>query len=58
MAKLLDKLFWHTGLKLKVINWLLDSMPEHTKIIVLDRAIAKQLPDMHIGYKPYKKYAK
>jgi hypothetical protein len=57
MAKLLNKLFWHTSAKLAVINWLLASMPESTKRIVIDRVLAKQLPKLHIHSNPKRKAA-
>lgn len=55
MAKLLNKLFWHTSAKLAVINWLLASMPESTKRIVIDRVLAKHMPKVHIHSNPKRK---
>jgi pyoverdine/dityrosine biosynthesis protein Dit1 len=40
--------------KTAIINKLLDTMPDSTKEIVLDKVIAKQLPEFHLGHKPYK----
>ena len=55
MAKILNKLAPTTSMKLAVINWLLDSMPESTKLIVLQRVIAGKLPKYCIGMRPYQK---
>jgi hypothetical protein len=55
MAKILNKLFWATSAKLAVINWLLDSMPESTKRIVIGRVLARQIPETHLHGNPKKK---
>lgn len=55
MAKLLNKLAPFTSAKLAVINWLIESMPTSTRLIVYQRSIAKHLPMMCIGYKPYQR---
>lgn len=54
MSKILDKLFWTTAAKLAVINWLIVSMPESTKKIVLGRLLAKHLPMFHLHLNPRK----
>ena len=54
MTALLKKLFPFTGMKVAIINALLATMPTSTKEIVIDRVIAKQLPNKHLKFRPYK----
>ena len=58
MKKLINFLAPFTPMKVAIINAILATMPDSTKEIVLDRVIARQLSDYHLGLKPYKKNPK
>jgi hypothetical protein len=55
MAKLLNKLAPYTAMKVSIIDWLLQSMPESTKKIVIGRILAKHVPNVHVHANPKRK---
>ncbi len=55
MAKLLNKLAPTTSAKLAIINWLLASMPDSTKRLVIGRVLAKHTPTLHLHLNPKRK---
>ena len=54
MTRLINWIAPFTPVKTAIINAILSTMPTSTKEIVIDRVIAKQLPDKHLKFRPYK----
>ncbi len=55
MPKLINFLAPFTSMKIAIINALLAFCPQSTKVIIIDRVIAKQLSDFHLKMRPYKR---
>lgn len=54
MPTIINKLFPFTNMKIALINACLAVCPNSTKIDILRKVVAKQIPDFHVKHRPYK----